>query len=49
MTIKIFAAPEVVGIGDLLNISIAEFAPGAFHQRTHVAGIDEQHLAASVA
>src|SRR5690606_12414839 len=47
MTVKIFTAPEVVGIGDLLNIGTAEFAPGAVHQRVHVAGVDEQHLAAS--
>src|SRR5690625_4587303 len=49
MTVEGFTAPEVVGVGDLLNIGITELSPGAVHQGAHVAGVDEQHFAAPVA
>src|SRR5690625_2346109 len=42
----LLASPSMVGIGDLLNIGFTEFAPGAVHQRAHVAGVDKQHFAA---
>src|SRR5690625_1910510 len=39
----------MVGIGDLLNIGFTELTPGAVHKGAHVAGVDKQYLAASVA
>src|SRR5690606_31198549 len=45
----LLAAPGVVGVGDLFDFLIGQFAPGAVHHHAHVAGIDEQHLPAAVA
>src|SRR5690606_32580478 len=45
----LLAAPGMVGIGDLLNIGITEFSPGAVHQGAHITGVDKQYLAAPVA
>src|SRR5690606_2864393 len=42
-------APGVVGVGDLFDFLIGQFAPGAVHHHAHVAGVDEQHLPAAVA
>jgi len=43
------AAPDVIGIGGFLDVHLAEFTPGAVHQRAQVADVDEQDLAAAIA
>src|SRR5690606_5680357 len=45
----LLAAPGVVGVGDLFDFLVGEFAPGAVHHHAHLAGVDEQHLPAAVA
>lgn len=42
-------APDVVGVGGFLDVHLAEFTPGAVHQRAQVADVDEQDLAAAIA
>ena len=42
-------APSVVGVSDLLDFFVGEFAPSAIHQNAQLAGVDEQDLPAPVA
>ena len=43
------AAPGVVGVGDLLDVVVGQFAVDAVDQRAQLAGVDEERLAAAVA
>src|SRR5450756_949016 len=42
------AAPGVVRAGDLRDVLVGELAVRAIHQRAHLAGIDEEGLAAAI-